>query len=114
MRPLTFGRGIWVSSDKGWASWPAAGPLETSSVARISDVTKNVARKNFAILCFIDLPHGFDVHVHSFPITIRHGAHFAVTFKSSKCVTESAFVHSPILPATLNVSSVASIFLLPS
>src|SRR5438034_10522670 len=56
MRPLTFGRGIWVSSDKGWASWPAAGPLETSSVARISDVTKNVARKNFAILCFIGSP----------------------------------------------------------
>src|SRR5713101_6860510 len=56
MRPLTFSRGIWVSSDKGWASWPAAGPLETSSVARISDVTKNVARKNFAILCFIGSP----------------------------------------------------------
>src|SRR6266851_5019268 len=56
MRPLTFGRGIWASSDKGWASWPAAGPLETSSVARISDVTKSVARKNFAILYFIGSP----------------------------------------------------------
>jgi hypothetical protein len=34
--------------------------------------------------------------------------------QSSKYVTESAFVQSPILPAALNVSSVASIFLLPS
>src|SRR5439155_6945701 len=41
-------------------------------------------------------------------------AYFAVTFRSSKCVTESAFVHSPTLPPSLNVSSVASIFLAPS
>ena len=40
--------------------------------------------------------------------------YLAVTRKSSKYVTESAFVHSPTLPASLNVSSVASIFFAPS
>ena len=40
--------------------------------------------------------------------------YLATTFKSSKYVTESALVHSPTLPGSLNVSSVASIFLAPS
>src|SRR5450756_279839 len=55
-----------------------------------------------------------DLHTCFFLVIIRHGAYFAVTFKSSKYVTESAFVHSPILPASLKVSSVASTFLVPS
>jgi hypothetical protein len=37
-------------------------------------------------------------------------AYLATTLKSSKYVTESALVHSPILPAPMKVSSVASIF----
>jgi len=40
--------------------------------------------------------------------------YLAVTRKSSKYVTESALVHRPTLPASWNVSSVASIFFAPS
>jgi hypothetical protein len=39
--------------------------------------------------------------------------YLAVTRKSSKYETEPALVHRPTLPASLNVSSVASSFLAP-
>src|SRR5712691_1878780 len=55
MRPLTFGRAIWVFSDKAEESCPAAGPLKTSSVAK-----SNVARNSIAMQCFIESPSRFN------------------------------------------------------
>ena len=71
--------------------------------------------------------HGSDSHSHTFPRFGGHGSfatgrwffvlscpHRPAIEKSSNAITESAFVHSPTLPASLKVASFASNTLLPS
>src|SRR5713101_6690476 len=59
MRPLTFGRGICVSSDKAWDSCPAAALLETSSVARNSVARRDFVRNSVGTWYFIGSPSRF-------------------------------------------------------
>lgn len=109
MRPLTFRQGNMGFKRQG------RGLLPGGLVARNEQRCEERCREDqLCNVVFHRVSFTASISVCSLSVAIRPGAHFAVTFKSSKYVTESAFVQRPTLPAFLKVSSVASIFLLPS